>query len=96
MRSLSQHGPGARAGRQVAQPKWIARGLTIGAIIVLAGFVVAEAHSLWKEWHRFRVEIGGASRTQVIGYLDIAPLASLRRRARRLVSQRGRSVAPLG
>ncbi len=62
------------AGR--VRVKGIARGLTIGAIIVLTGFAAAEAHSLWKEWQRLQVEIGGASTTQVIGYLDIAPQAS--------------------
>ena len=56
--------------------KLIARGLIIGAIIVLAGFVVAEAQSLWREWTQLQVDMGGLSHSEVIGYRDIAPLIS--------------------
>jgi Protein of unknown function (DUF3179) len=63
-----------RAGR--APVKLVARGATIGAIIVLAALVVAQVRSLWTEWIKLQFEIGGASNTQVIGYRDIAPVAS--------------------
>jgi Protein of unknown function (DUF3179) len=56
--------------------KVIARGLTVFAIIVLAGFVVAKAQSLWREWSQLQAEIGGLSQSEVIGYRDIAPIVS--------------------
>jgi Protein of unknown function (DUF3179) len=55
--------------------KVIARVATIGAIFALSGFVAAQARSLWNEWNRLQAELGGASKNQVIGYLDIAPVA---------------------
>ena len=56
--------------------KVIARIATMGAIIVLAGFVANKARSLWSEWTRLQVDIGGASTSQVIGFRDISPVAS--------------------
>jgi hypothetical protein len=56
--------------------KVIARCATIGAIIVISGFAVAEVRSLWKQWSQLQIEIGGAGKSQVIGYRGIAPLAS--------------------
>jgi hypothetical protein len=56
--------------------KVIARCATICAIIVMAGFAVGEAHTLWKQWSQLQLEIGGANKSQVIGYRDIAPQAS--------------------
>jgi Protein of unknown function (DUF3179) len=55
--------------------KLVARCATVGVIIALGGFVVAEAHSLWTAWSNLQVEIGGAHNSQVIGYRDIAPTA---------------------
>ena len=37
---------------------------------------MAEAQSLWKQWSQLQIEIGGANKNQIIGYRDIAPLAS--------------------
>jgi hypothetical protein len=77
-------GPNAQSSQEDQSPvpahralvKVIARGSTIGAIIVFSGFVVAEAHSLWKQWTQLQVDIGGAHVSQVIGYRDISPLTS--------------------
>lgn len=64
----------APAGR--SRVKQIARGLTIGAIVVMAGLALAQAHNLWTQWTQLQIEIGGANKSQIIGYRDIAPLAS--------------------
>ena len=54
----------------------IVRGLTVCAILVTAGFAVSQAYGLWTQWSQLQVEIGGAQNSQIIGYRDIAPLAS--------------------
>ena len=70
-----QHDQAPVPGR-MAPVKVIARCATIMVIVVLGGFIVTEARSLWTEWTNLQVEIGSAQDTQVIGYRDIAPVAS--------------------
>ena len=56
--------------------KAIVRGVTVGAIVVLAVFLLTEARSLWWEWSLLQRDLGVAQRSQVIGYRDIAPMSS--------------------
>jgi hypothetical protein len=56
--------------------KMIARAVTIAAVLLLVTFIVFEGVSLWSEFNLLQDEIGGAQHNQIVGYLDIAPLAS--------------------
>jgi Protein of unknown function (DUF3179) len=81
--SQALSGPNAEPIQQDQMPpraagapvKLFARCATIAAIIVLSGFVVAQARSLWTAWTMLQVEKGDVDKSNVIGYRDVAPLA---------------------
>jgi Protein of unknown function (DUF3179) len=50
--------------------------VAVAAIIVLIGFVAVEASTLWREWSMLQGEVSDAQRTAVIGFYDIAPIAT--------------------
>jgi hypothetical protein len=54
----------------------IVRGLTLASIIGVAVFLLVEARGLWREWTYLQIEQGNAHQSEVVGYRDIAPMAS--------------------
>jgi hypothetical protein len=51
----------------------LSRGLALIILVLLLGFIVVQAFTLWREWRMLRAELDRARHTTVIGYLNINP-----------------------
>jgi hypothetical protein len=64
------------ASPSLRRPMLLTRCLTVAAIMGVAVFLVVSAQKLWREWTHLQMELGRAAQSAVVGYRDIAPVAS--------------------
>jgi hypothetical protein len=56
--------------------KWLVRAVAVSAVILLFVFVVAQAGQLWEEWKELQGELFATQQHGVVGFVNIAPVAS--------------------
>jgi hypothetical protein len=90
-----------QAGTEPTKPEQMARrgrkpvvinSLAVVAIIGLIAFVAVEASELWHEWSMLQGDVSEAQRHAVIGFYDIAPIATYARAPSELYRQDGEST----
>jgi hypothetical protein len=73
---LSVDSQGAQEPRRSRFKKILIRAVMVPSVIVLFMFVVAQAGQLWDEWKELQGELFVTEQHGVIGFLNIAPVAS--------------------